>query len=314
MHKREVAFKRDLNPERDAMYKKRHSSRGGNTLRKTKTNITIDDFGKFMEHFQTKLTEQLTQQVKQELGVTAAKIEDLEQQLRMTEGAARRHDKTVPPPLPRPNVIEKVLLEPQESPIRNAPEFLKEMFPDKVGEPIQEEDEYGRPPVELEKERRVRKTVRTKHQQVLEVLEQVLTEESLDPDLISKRIGEPIQEVHRLLKQLKDEDKVYNVGYEDVPIWTWKVGADSPKLKAVIKRLISERPMLLQDLERATGASQKRCDAVMSDLKRRYMLVDIKLRDRGKMYFLMDERVKDARIEPKTVNGKKVIHGARSGL
>lgn len=148
---------------------------------------------------------------------------------------------------------------------------------------------------------------------VAEKVELALTRESLDTQRLAKAIAEPLEKTTLALKDLRAQDLVYNVGFDDIPIWTWKVGnnCDAATLIKVVRRLISERPMFLRDLMRATGVSVSRVSGALIEIQRMDRVVDLGGGGHAKQYFLIGERVRDASLPPKKFKGDAVKHGAR---
>lgn len=123
-----------------------------------------------------------------------------------------------------------------------------------------------------------------------ERLEQALTRESLDTPRLSKTLGESVDKVEALLKSLRAEGKVANVGMGDAPIWSWKIGnnTETGLLRKVVKRLISERGMYLRELVAATGAKESRVSGVLIELQRIEKIVDLSGgQGHAKCYFLV---------------------------
>lgn len=152
-----------------------------------------------------------------------------------------------------------------------------------------------------------------KPMEVAEKIEVALTRESLDTGRLAKAIGETLEKTTLTLKTLREADKVYNVGFDDLPIWTWKVGndCDAATLIKVIRRLISERPMFLRDLIRASGATQSRVSGALIEVQRMDRVIDLGGGGHAKQYFLIGERVRDASLPPKKFKGDAVKHGTR---
>lgn len=154
-----------------------------------------------------------------------------------------------------------------------------------------------------------------------ERIQEALVRESMDLMQLSREVHADRAKVQRMLHELREQRHVYNVGFEDSPVWTWKIGdeADGALLKQVLVKLISERPMYLVDLVRATGVSEKRISGKLVDI-RRYppdglRVVDMsplsgyKPHGRAKAYFLAPKELRDMSLQPKTTTKK--IDGKR---
>ncbi|MGN6108751.1 MAG: hypothetical protein ACTHU0_26840 [Kofleriaceae bacterium] len=144
-----------------------------------------------------------------------------------------------------------------------------------------------------------------------ESIERVLTEQSLTTTQMARVLSIRSWMLEDELKALRDEQKIYNVGWEDVPIWTWKVGndTDTKTLHKVVRRLIAERPMHVRDLVRATGASERRVSGVLIELQRSTNVIDVG-HNRSRRYFLISE-ARDASLAPKVRDNKPIHHGRR---
>lgn len=103
-----------------------------------------------------------------------------------------------------------------------------------------------------------------------------LMNESLDTNKLSKSLGEPMDVVAAELASARAEGMVTNIGYDDEPLWVWRPGdsIDTPTLKKMVRRLLTERPMWIKDLIKLTGARASRVDGVMTELKRTERLGD----------------------------------------
>jgi predicted Rossmann fold nucleotide-binding protein DprA/Smf involved in DNA uptake len=140
-----------------------------------------------------------------------------------------------------------------------------------------------------------------------------LTRESLNTQQLAKTVGETVEHTSDVIKTLRAEGKIYNIGYEDSPMWTWKLNneVDSDTLHRVVKRLISERPMWSRDIVRATGVREARVQTALIELQRTHKVIDLSGGGHAKKYFLIGENAFDASLPPKTNNGRVVRHGGR---
>ncbi len=148
---------------------------------------------------------------------------------------------------------------------------------------------------------------------VRQKIELALTTESLDTARLAKAVGETQDRVSKVLTALKAEDLVYNVGYEDSAIWTWKVGdaVDTPTLIRVVKKLLSERPMGLRDVIRATGVKESRVSGAIVEVQRMCRVEDLSGGGHAKKYFVVGEHWRDVSLAPKVFKGASVRHGGR---
>lgn len=131
-------------------------------------------------------------------------------------------------------------------------------------------------------------------------IEAALTRESLDTAQLARVIGEPVGKVGGLIKALRDAGKVHNVGSVEYPMWTWRIGDDTEaaELTAVVRRLISERPMTTRELITATGARASRVSgAVVSIQRGAAKVLDLGSPRLARWFLVTDGR--DAHLAPK---------------
>ncbi len=76
--------------------------------------------------------------------------------------------------------------------------------------------------------------------------------------------------VGEVLKRLRAENRIINLGNDARPRWAWLVGDETSfeELKRTIVKFIADRPMYLQDLLHATGARRNRVSGVLSKMHR----------------------------------------------
>lgn len=101
-------------------------------------------------------------------------------------------------------------------------------------------------------------------------VENALRRESLSPAQLSRATGESLEPINEMLKMLRQKDHIYNVGSQEYPMWTYRIGDETstPELTKVVKRLISERPMTTRELVDATGARLSRISGAVVSLLR----------------------------------------------
>lgn len=147
-----------------------------------------------------------------------------------------------------------------------------------------------------------------------EKIQEILTKESMNTTWIvrSLHMDKPKyrEQVLKEIETLNHEGLIFNVGYADSPVWTWRIGdkTDNATLRNVVQRLISERPMYVTDIIRATGASEKRVSNELVHIQRNppdgMHVVDMspahgyKPHGRAKMYFLATREVRDLTLQP----------------
>lgn len=134
-------------------------------------------------------------------------------------------------------------------------------------------------------------------------IQAALTRESLDIQKLSKVVGESVERLNDVMRDLRAESRVYNVGLCESPQWTWRVGDDTDPgtLRATIRRLISERPMTTRELADATGARMSRVGGQLVELQRKEKIVDLSPHTHTSRYLLVGDNLRDVSLAPKTV-------------
>ncbi len=137
-------------------------------------------------------------------------------------------------------------------------------------------------------------------------MEQALKRESLTPAQISRTTGESLGPVADMLKLMKQKDLVYNVGSQEYPLWTYRIGdnTSTPELMKTIRRLISERPMTTRELIDATGARMSRVSGAMVAMLRgkEFQILNMGHK-RVARWFLVSDQVK-AKLDQPQRRGK----------
>lgn len=136
---------------------------------------------------------------------------------------------------------------------------------------------------------------------VRERIQAALTRESLSVQQLAKAVNEPTDKVETSLRDLRAEQKVFNVGLGERPLWTWRIGdkTDAPTLNALIRRLIAERPMTARELSDATGARMSRVNGQLVEIQRSGANIVNMGEGHRYRWFLISDQVKDARLPPK---------------
>ncbi len=133
-------------------------------------------------------------------------------------------------------------------------------------------------------------------------VERALRGHSLNVAQIVKSTGLPIGKVAEAIRALRAEKAIANVGTEDFPCWTARIGdkTDTPKLIAEVERLIMERPMTMQELTDVTGARMPRVSGAVVALQRDESRQLLNLgHGRKARWFLVAPGVRFARLAPK---------------
>ncbi len=123
--------------------------------------------------------------------------------------------------------------------------------------------------------REITKTIAHPQATLDEQLVAALTERAQDTATLSATIGVPVGRVLPIVKSLRDKLKIHNIGSEVEPRWQHVLPIDcsTPDLRALVLRLISDRPFTHRELTIVTGANENRISGVLAKLK-----VDPKLR------------------------------------
>lgn len=118
---------------------------------------------------------------------------------------------------------------------------------------------------------------------------------------IARETGLNTTKVSEIVKALKQERKIANVGSEDFPQWTARIGdvSSASDLNAEIKRLVSERPMTTQELIETTGARLSRVSGALVALQRGPNQVLNLGSSRRARWFLVSDKVTIAKLNNK---------------
>lgn len=135
---------------------------------------------------------------------------------------------------------------------------------------------------------------------------QVLHGNSYNIPQIAKATGMTTNRIHDAIRELRAERKIANVGTEDFPRWTYRIGdtANSQELNAEVRRLISDRPMTTQELVDVTGCRLSRVSGALVGLQRAStddspeQLLNLGTPRRAK-WFLVTDKAQPARLSPK---------------
>lgn len=102
-----------------------------------------------------------------------------------------------------------------------------------------------------------------------EQLASLLTREAQDTASAAAALGVPVGRIRPLMDAMRDALKIHNIGSEVEPRWQHVLGDDcSPAdLRALVLRLISERPFSHRELCIVTGARENRISGVLADLR-----------------------------------------------
>jgi len=152
--------------------------------------------------------------------------------------------------------------------------------------------------------RRTRRSSASSSQTIKDKVEHTLRNESLNMTGISRAVGASVGRISEVMKALRAEGKLSNVGTDVNPVWTLKIGnnTSTPDLTEFVFRLLSERPFTIQELSEVTGATYSRVGGVVVTMARDPQ-VRIEKRKiphtKAFRYFIKDESWYDAVLEPK---------------
>jgi len=98
-----------------------------------------------------------------------------------------------------------------------------------------------------------------------------LSSGSLNCQQLAKAVVVSPAELQAELRRLETSGRIYNVGSDEYPMWTWRLSepiSSETLLEAVI-RLLSERPTAIRELANATGADLRRVALAVRAIQRR---------------------------------------------
>ena len=130
-------------------------------------------------------------------------------------------------------------------------------------------------------------------------VEQLLRQEIMTLDQLARELEVPAGKVVAVLREHKAS--VHNVGSEDRPRWTWKIGDQTPtrELTALVLRLITDQPMTTAELVQATGARASRVGGSIVEIQRSgAKVLDLGTGVRSR-WFVLSAHARDARLPPK---------------
>lgn len=131
----------------------------------------------------------------------------------------------------------------------------------------------------------------------------VLRENTLSYAEVAKAVGAGVEEVTAEIRAAAKDGLVANIGAEDFPMWTWRIGDETPakELERVVRRLITERPMTTRELVHATGARFTRVGGAIVAIQRSGdKVLDLNPKTRAGRWFVVLPGARDARLAPKS--------------
>lgn len=114
---------------------------------------------------------------------------------------------------------------------------------------------------------------------------------SMNVAQVAKATGLSVGKAAEAVKAMRTEKKVANMGSEDFPLWTMRIGdnTSAPELNVEVKRLITERPMTMQELLDITGARLSRISGALIALQRtENQLLNLGTQRRAKWFLVRD--------------------------
>lgn len=97
-------------------------------------------------------------------------------------------------------------------------------------------------------------------------------------------LGAPVGRVKSIMDGMRDGAKIHNIGSEVEPRWQHVLGdsASPADLKALVRRLISDRPFTHRELVIVTGCRENRISGVLADLREDRSLIVVNRGDGSK--------------------------------
>ncbi len=135
-----------------------------------------------------------------------------------------------------------------------------------------------------------------------ERLREVLLANTFSHTEAAKALALPVEEVVAEIRAAAKDGLVANIGAEDFPMWVWRVGdsTSAKELEAVVRRLITERPMTTRELTHATGARFTRVGGAIVAIQRSgARVLDLNSKTRAGRWFVVADEARDARLKPK---------------
>lgn len=134
-------------------------------------------------------------------------------------------------------------------------------------------------------------------------VETALRKGSLDQQQLAREVDASAGRISEMMKALRAENIVANVGTDVHPIWTWRVGNETStsELTETVRRLLSERPYTTRELSEVTGATYSRCGGAVVALQRdaKTRIVDLGGHGNACRWFILHPDVRDAHLDPK---------------
>lgn len=105
---------------------------------------------------------------------------------------------------------------------------------------------------------------------------------------LSEAVGVRVGPLSNALRPLKQQRKIYNLGSEAEPIWSWVIGesATAAELYALVERLMRSGPMTHQMLVEATGVGGDRVSGARNEMIRRFTVVNTGTDGRARWFIL----------------------------
>ncbi len=92
----------------------------------------------------------------------------------------------------------------------------------------------------------------------------------MDPQQLAKVVAASPAELQAELRRLATSGHIHNVGSEEYPMWTWRIGdqTSSEELVKAVIRMLGERPTTTRELANATGADLRRVALAVRAIQR----------------------------------------------
>lgn len=115
----------------------------------------------------------------------------------------------------------------------------------------------------------------TRDKALCERLAALLREAAMSTSAAARALRASVSDVAEALLELLQARRVYNVGSEDQPEWSLKLGehASAPEVRGMVRRLITTRAMTTHELSEAIGVPKLRVSAAIASLRQEHDVV-----------------------------------------
>lgn len=145
-------------------------------------------------------------------------------------------------------------------------------------------------------------------------IRRTLVAESLGLAALARAVREPVGPLSEEMRVLREEKLVCNVGSEEFPRWSWRIGDETSakELRDVITKLISETPLTTRELSEFTGARFARVGGQLVEIQRSGAnIVDLGNAITSR-WFLLTGKARDARLPTKNEYRRRAAAGNKT--